>query len=309
MPEDAFRPQRPPLISPGQIDCHVADMTATIAADLTLQSVQTTLAAHNQWLPIDGDPSLPIGQLVEENSTGPLRLGYGAWRDLLLGCQFKTGDGRLITAGGRTMKNVAGYDLVKVMVGQRRILGEILTITVRTYKRWPNALVAEFEPSDQWLGKTITTPLRPRYAILQPDSLTCGWHDDDRALALFSKLAQAHQPQSLVQRSLEEDIEHRAKLWCAPIRNSPESFRTSVPPSRILSFVAQASLKNWSADAAFGIIIGPSANLNVASIRSAAENHGGSTTFFQAGRPPQWEPNEAEQAILAALKNAFAPAG
>jgi hypothetical protein len=294
---------------PGQIDCHVADMTATIAADLTLQSVQAALAGHNQWLPIDGDPNSPVGRLVEENSSGPLRLGYGAWRDLLLGCQFKTADGRLVTAGGRTMKNVAGYDLVKLMVGQRGIFGEIVTITVRTYKRWPNALVAEFEPSDQWLSQIITTPLRPRYAILQPGSLTCGWHDEDKALALFTKLAEPHHPRRISQRWLEEDIEDRAKVWCAPIADSIEHFRIGVPPSRILGFVSEAKIEKWAADAAFGIIIGPSANLDVASIHAAAQNHGGSTTFFSRDCAPQWEPNDAEQSILTALKNAFASAG
>ena len=66
---------------------------------------------------------------LEMNSTGPLRLGFGAWRDLLLGAQFYNGRGELITAGGRTVKNVAGYDLTKFMVGQRGVFGRLLTLT------------------------------------------------------------------------------------------------------------------------------------------------------------------------------------
>jgi glycolate oxidase FAD binding subunit len=98
-----YRSPRDVLVNPGQIESYVADMTATVAADVPLETVQAHLAKFDQWIPIDGDARLPIGRLVETNSTGPLRLGYGAWRDLLLGCQFKTGGGRLITAGGRTM--------------------------------------------------------------------------------------------------------------------------------------------------------------------------------------------------------------
>src|SRR5688500_14037026 len=98
-------------------------MSATIAADVTLAQVQNALAPTGQWLPIDGQPDLPIGQLVETNSSGPLRLGYGHWRDLLLGAQFHNGSGDLITAGGRTVKNVAGYDLTKFMVGHRGVFG------------------------------------------------------------------------------------------------------------------------------------------------------------------------------------------
>src|SRR5438128_2074404 len=136
-----FRPNRQPLVFPGDIDHHVADMTATMAADVTLAAVQAKFESTEQWLPIDGDPSLPVGQLVENNSTGPLRLGYGAWRDLLLGAQFANGRGELITAGGRTMKNVAGYDLTKFMVGQGGVFGKIVSITTRTYKRPTGAIL------------------------------------------------------------------------------------------------------------------------------------------------------------------------
>ena len=111
------RPPREPLVDDRGIDHHVRDMTATLGAAVTLAEAQSKLADATQWLPIDGDASTPLGRLVEENSTGPLRLGYGAWRDLLLGCQFRNGAGDLITAGGRTVKNVAGYDLTKFMVG------------------------------------------------------------------------------------------------------------------------------------------------------------------------------------------------
>src|SRR5207248_1181169 len=64
-----IRQNRQPLVSPGEIDHHVADMTATIAADVPLEMVQSRLAAKEQWLPIDGDPSQPVGRLVEMNST------------------------------------------------------------------------------------------------------------------------------------------------------------------------------------------------------------------------------------------------
>src|SRR5688572_30963415 len=141
-----FRPDLQPLVAPGAIDHHVGDMTATVAADVSLRRVQEEIAGAGQWLPIDGDPDLSVGDLVETNSTGPLRLGYGAWRDLMLGAQFHNGAGELITAGGRTVKNVAGYDLTKVMVGQPGVFGRVVTITVRTYRKPEAALLATFAP-------------------------------------------------------------------------------------------------------------------------------------------------------------------
>src|SRR5436190_907282 len=129
-----FRPDRTPLVPPGGADLHARDMTATFSADVIFADAQAKLAELGQWLPIDGDASWTLGRLVESNSTGPLRLGYGAWRDLLLGCQFLNGRGELITAGGRTVKNVAGYDLTKFMIGQGGVFGRIVTITTRTHR-------------------------------------------------------------------------------------------------------------------------------------------------------------------------------
>src|SRR4030095_7867826 len=93
---NATRPDRTPLVPPGGIDHQFADMTATFAADVTLKQAQTSLGARHYWLPIAGDEELSLGQLIEHNSTGPLRLGYGAWRDLLLGVQFRDGRGNLV---------------------------------------------------------------------------------------------------------------------------------------------------------------------------------------------------------------------
>src|SRR5690349_19494161 len=111
----AVRKSRELLVPPPKMAVRAADMTAVIPADVTLSSVQRELSRHNQWLAIDGPPDATIGRLVEMNSSGPLRLGYGAWRDVLLGAQFQNGRGELITAGGLTLKNVAGYDLTKFM--------------------------------------------------------------------------------------------------------------------------------------------------------------------------------------------------
>ncbi|HEX4055858.1 MAG TPA: FAD-binding oxidoreductase [Tepidisphaeraceae bacterium] len=300
-----FRPQRAALVAPGQIDSHVADMTATVAADVPLETVQKNLAKFDQWIPIDGDRRLSIGRLIETNSTGPLRLGYGAWRDLLLGCQFKTPGGQLITAGGRTMKNVAGYDLVKLMIGQCGMLGSLVSVRCRTYKRPAAALVAEFAPSDRWLGEVISTPLRPTYAILRPDALICGWLDDERAIALFETLATQHHPRRIQRRSLAQDIQHRARLWSV----TGSHFRASVGSAKILRFVKNAKLLEWIADAGFGIVIGPFAQGNEGAIRSSAEELGGSATFFTEGEPPRWTRNPAESVILERLKKAFVPGG
>lgn len=302
MSQPPFRSPQQPLTQPGEIDCHVADLTATLSAQMPLRVAQQRLGEFDQWIPIDGDPTLAVGQLVERNSTGPLRLGFGAWRDLLLGCQFRLRNGQLITAGGRTMKNVAGYDLTKFAVGNYGQFGTLETITVRTYRRPGGALLAELPPSNQFIGRILTTPLRPTWAILSPDALLCGWLDDEPALQLFGRLIAAHRPTQVTRRSLDQDIAHRAGLWSY----GPDMFRASVPPARIWSFVKESGLSVWSADPAFGIVIGPLDQTDATALTDSARGVGGSVILVRDNQP-QWHGSDAEQRLLADLRKAFEP--
>lgn len=280
------------------------DMTATFAADVLLDAAQARLAAENQWLPIDGDPSAQLGRLVETNSTGPLRLGYGAWRDLLLGCQFTIGSGELITAGGRTVKNVAGYDLTKFMVGQYGIYGSLLTITVRTYRRPTAALLATFKPEPRRLNAMLTTPARPQWSILSSGSMICGYLGDAATVDFLESELPRHEPDSVKRWSPEEDIAARAKLW------SKGSFRASVPPASIMRFVEQSHVSSWNADPAFGIVIGTCAAAERPRITRAAGTSGGSVTFFDDNDVPLNLPGAAPvRALLERLKHSFDPEG
>jgi hypothetical protein len=298
------RPPREPLVPPGGIDHHVADMTATLAADVTLADAQARLAQHGQWLPIDGEPSAPLGALVESNSTGPLRLGYGAWRDLLLGCQFTSGTGELITAGGRTVKNVAGYDLTKFMVGQYGIYGAVVTITVRTYRRPEAALLATFDPDVRRLSALLTTPARPQWGVLTRDALRCGYLGDLRTIAFCETEVPRHGPRSLTRHAVEDDLALRLKLW------QGRDFRASVPPASVARFVSDARPDDWSADAAFGVIVGSCAVSQRSALARAARDVGGSILVLDpSGKPTQLTPDPRVARLLDRLKTAFDPRG
>lgn len=96
-----------------------ADLVATTQAGATIETLRRQLADPGMWLAIDppGRPDRTIGSIVASGTSGPLRLGLGPIRDHILGCTFVTGDGRVVSAGGRVVKNVAGYDLTKLHVG------------------------------------------------------------------------------------------------------------------------------------------------------------------------------------------------
>ena len=112
------------------------DMTATIEAGATLREVNQALAVHGQTLPLDPPfaDRATIGGLLATNDSGPLRHRYGTPRDLVIGIQLATTDGVLSKAGGQVVKNVAGYDLSKLVTGS---FGSLAAIVSATFKLAP----------------------------------------------------------------------------------------------------------------------------------------------------------------------------
>jgi hypothetical protein len=270
MTDAEFRPPRQPLLPPGGVEIFHRDMTVTVAADVILSDVQRHLAAAGQWLPVDGDPAQPVGRLVETNSTGPLRLGYGAWRDLLLGGQFHNHRGELITPGGRTVKNVAGYDLTKFIVGQQGHLGRIVTVTTRTYLRPAGAVVVRLPHEPVGVSALLASALRPQWMMLVPDALLLGYLGDDALLDYCFTKASANWPGAATRRSIEEDIAERASTF-SKTYDQGVTFRASLPPARVFEFVAKLPSGVWAADPAFGIVRGNVAEQDLDASKAAAQ--------------------------------------
>jgi FAD/FMN-containing dehydrogenase len=109
------------------------DLTVTVEAGLSLGGMQSHLGRQGQWLPIDppGAGELTIGALIAGDKSGPRRFGFGTIREHLIGIRVALPDGRLIRAGGRVVKNVAGYDLCKLFVGSRGTVGIIVEATFK----------------------------------------------------------------------------------------------------------------------------------------------------------------------------------
>ena len=110
-----------------------ADLVATVQPGMPIEVLQRELFAKGMWLAMDppGRPERTIGSIVATGTAGPLRLGFGPVRDHVLGCTAATGDGRLVSAGGRVVKNVAGYDLTKLHVGGFGGFGAIAELHLR----------------------------------------------------------------------------------------------------------------------------------------------------------------------------------
>jgi glycolate oxidase FAD binding subunit len=121
----------------GVEDYQPADLTVEARAGTTLAALGEALAAKGQWLPVDPPFARrkTLGGLVATGAAGSLGMAYGTPRDHVLGLSVVTGDGRVLRLGGRVMKNVAGFDLVKLMVGSRGTLGIIVSATLRLFPR------------------------------------------------------------------------------------------------------------------------------------------------------------------------------
>src|SRR5207245_1110629 len=143
------------------------DMTITVQAGLPVARLQQLLAGENQRLPIDVPDAerATLGGVLAANVSGSRRLGFGTLRDYVLGISAVNDQGQEVKAGGRVVKNVAGYDLCKLYVGS---LGTLGVITQATLKVRPlpeeSALLSvgcEGEAVDGLLEKIHTSRTRP----------------------------------------------------------------------------------------------------------------------------------------------------
>lgn len=115
------------------------DLTVRVQAGARLADLQTALGGASQWLALDPDlaPGATVGGLIATNASGPRRLRYGGVRDQIIGVRVALADGTLANGGGNVVKNVAGYDLPKLITGSLGTLGVIVSATFRVYPILP----------------------------------------------------------------------------------------------------------------------------------------------------------------------------
>lgn len=121
----------------GIVEYVPGDFTLTARAGTRLDDIARATAAHHQWLPIEpfGTDDGTLGATVATASFGPLAHAYGTPRDHVLGIEAVTGAGSVIRAGGRVVKNVAGFDLTRLFIGSWGTLGAITEVSVRLRAR------------------------------------------------------------------------------------------------------------------------------------------------------------------------------
>ncbi|MBW2516831.1 MAG: FAD-binding protein [Deltaproteobacteria bacterium] len=147
----------------------------TAGAGVRLDVLQRQLAEHHQWLPVR--PSFcvqnhSLGAVMARAACGPERMHYGASRDLVLGLRFLDGNGQKISTGGKVVKNVAGYDMTRLMIGSAGTLGLITEVTCRvmTIPERCSAIGAQgpLSACADLASEIMTSQLIPVFIVIMP---------------------------------------------------------------------------------------------------------------------------------------------
>jgi glycolate oxidase FAD binding subunit len=229
------------------VEHNAGDLTAVLQAGVPLARAQEAFAAAGQMLALDPPQAgATIGGVVATGDSGPLRHRYGPPRDLVLGVQVALPDGSVARAGSKVIKNVAGYDLAKLMSGAFGTLGLITEVTVRLQPRptaWCTAVGRGDDP--QALARAAgALAHRP----LEAEALDLRWEDGSGAvLARFGGPSAGDRAQTalavLREQGLEsEATEDDAALWDAQRdgQRGPVVVRVSTTQDRLGALAALA---------------------------------------------------------------------
>ena len=209
------------------------DLTCTVEAGIRLSALAAALAPARQRLSLDppGDPT--IGACLAQNLSGPLRHRFGAPRDLVLGVTLVLADGTIVNAGGKVVKNVAGYDLGKLVCGSRGRLAFIGRVSLRLHPDPVTAatVVVETDDAATVTAKLLASQLVPSAVdILHPG----------RVAVLFEGGAAAVAAQVAATRSLVGGEETDGAVWAESRSLQGEALgRTSFAPGDLRTFLAR----------------------------------------------------------------------
>ena len=153
-----------------------SEYTFTALAGTPLLEVETLLKEHGQYLPFDPpfvDAGATLGGTVAAGLSGPGRFRYGGVRDFLLGVTFVSGEGKLVTGGGKVVKNAAGFDFPKLMVGALGAFGVLVELTFKVFPR-PEAYatldvdMGSLEEAVNAVQKLAVSPFEPACLDFEP---------------------------------------------------------------------------------------------------------------------------------------------
>ncbi|MDI3294989.1 glycolate oxidase subunit GlcE [Janthinobacterium tructae] len=300
----------------GIIDYEPTELVITARCGTPLADIEAALAARNQMLafePPHFGPGATVGGVVASALSGPRRASAGALRDFVLGAVLMDGHGERLAFGGQVMKNVAGYDVSRLLAGSMGTLGLILEVSLKVLPlplreatlRVACAEIAALRLLNEWAGKPL------------PISASC-WHDG----VLTLRLSGAEAAVSAALHTLGGELlaaDEAAAFWLA-VREQTHAFfagagslwRLSLPPHASAVIVKGRQLIEWGGAQRWLKLDGDADVQGAQEIRQAVAAAGGHATLFRGGDKAVGVFHPLAPAIATIhqrLRQAFDPAG
>ena len=323
-----------PVLSTTALAPHVdhcaGDLTATVSAGMTLAAANTVLARSGQWLPLDPPAAdrATIGGIVAANESGPRRHKHGAPRDLIIGVEMVRADGTVARAGGKVVKNVAGYDLARMLCGSR---GSLAVVASATFKLAPIAPVSRTVVATVRNARACAdlalaiaaSPTAPSAVEIEspPHRILVRFESTARSADMQAEAAAAlclaHGADAAVVGDEEERslwIGYERAVWGADVGMT---VKTSVLPTEVGELLEQARVSLAAGRAALGIvylradaIAGAKAWLD--DLRARVRRRGGSAVVVKAstalkGVVDVWGELAGSRPLMQAVKARFDP--
>jgi glycolate oxidase FAD binding subunit len=299
----------------GVVDYEPTELVITVRCGTPLAEVEALLAANGQMLAFEPPrygAASTMGGVVASGLAGPRRASAGGVRDFVLGAKLMDGKGEVLSFGGQVMKNVAGYDVSRLLAGSMGTLGLILEVSLKVLPlpvceatlRFGMSEIDALRRLNEWAGQPL------------PVSASC-WHKDVLTLRLSGAEAAVRAALLRMGGARVDDAE-AAAFWSS-LRDQAHGYfdggalwRLSVPPAASAIILKGEQLIEWGG-AQRWLKVDPAASVDAAQdIRRSVAAAGGHATLFRAEdkRPGAFHPMApAVATINQRLKQAFDPAG
>lgn len=279
-----------------------AEMVAVVEAGMRVGELERLLAEGDQEWPCDAPPEATVGGVIAAGSSSPRRLRVGPLRDTVLEAEVVTGDGRLIRSGARTVKNVTGYDLHKLVAGSLGTLGVIVQVALKVRPRPPARRTIRV-PGGLEAGRRLLEAVPGPAAVLAtPDVVEVrleGWPEE------VEQQAQAAWRVAAALDATEGEPFPSVRPW----EDRPVVAEAAVPPSGLPDLL-EAAGDAWGALVGVGLAwVGlDSADGPLDALRARARALGGIAPVIR-GPGGLGEARPAALDVHRRLKAAFDPAG
>ncbi len=303
------------------IDHAASDLTVTVQAGVTVRNLQQILAQKGQFWPVD--PLYPdqasVGGVIATADTGSWRFRYGSVRDLVLGLEMIRADGERVKAGGRVVKNVAGYDLMKLLTGSYGTLGILTSVTLRLFplpprqqQVWISGSLELLIPLVQLLLRSTLTPAALDW-IQTPNycGLWIAFHGFPEAVAVhLGQLAGLAQGLTLDLQPPDLTAQVRQQLSQAPLL-----VKVGLLPAQVGTFLHQARTQDPMSSfwiTASGLGYGTLVPQAIPGLRACAHRQGGFMSLLTAtpslkAEYGTWDFQGNTQGLMAKIKKEFDP--